>query len=836
MKPPTIVTTGRALPYLITGLMLLYACLTANAQPPAKTVRALEHYDRYHAPESLYLHLDKTTYLPEESIWFTAYSLEPADSNRNTLFVLLQHIATDSILTSARFVLEQGIAKGHLYLPSRLPEGAYRLISYTNNQLSYPDKILSERWIRVLKTKGREWQLKERDGMPATRGNRHFQLIQPDLSTAAGKTLHYRLMQGNRLRQQGTRKTTATGDLILELPDSLLEEPLQLEAILKTGKETSYLSTTVNLPIPLITCYPESGNLLEGHDCKVAFEIGGNISPATPQHGEVRENGKPVARLHFITGNSGSFHLAPKYGATYTIHTDAGLDYKVQFPPVGKEGYALHTGNSTAGDSLELKIYAAGTANDLYVVLHNFKDILYSTGIRFSGREGRMTIPLQHMAPGLVAATLTDLQGNPLAERCIYIPPEQQDLAIIGTDSTVYQSRSAIKIKVRLTDNLGLPAKGYFSLGVVSSPLYDSLLAPSLPDYYYAGRHFPSAVLSSLANLDNERRDLALLTCFRSHSWWQDNPAAHTAPAGMAQGISGKVLYEMRPPKVPLDYLIAADTQVRLRRTDSSGHFFLGYADLTGPYGSFLYLSPIQRKKYSYIHGFRLSTDADALEQFNHNMAARAHTFPPLRDMQTSPLTDQGYRLYLDKMIQLQEVEITGRRHSDPIDALKEQYRMVGDNIFIGDCGRDYICMFHFDESREGLNIPWINCAHGTGLRPVDGEYYFYPGPPLPYRKAGLVKYIGCPDTTRGKFLALLRATWQDRAFYSATPEMQAVPGYIPVTTLLWEHLVMTDDRGEAEIRCFANDISGRFLIHLQGFTSHGPVSGQQYFYVNNAR
>ncbi len=346
----------------------------------------------------------------------------------------------------------------------------------------------------------------------------------------------------------------------------------------------------------------------------------------------------------------------------------------------------------------------------------------------------------------------------------------------------------------------------------------DGSISGSLPVYYYAGRFLPrpETVPVHFLSLNAAQQDLVLLTRFWTCYPCPDTPnVLQKAPLAIYEGLTGQFLFSDKPLKKPVSFILSKGASSELAVTDSTGAFRLPYTSLYASSNQLLTLCPVSSGKYGYIHAFSSHTNIGLIDTLNQVLAgapfaSNQNTFEPdaEQDSSSSPLKKKGYQV-------LKEVEVKARR-PDIITYLKKAYDKVGDDIYIGDCRYDYVCVF--DE--------YINCPEHAGFKPIDGNYYFNPHPPVPGRAYGWVKYIGCPDTTTGKFMATLKATWRSKEFYVKDYNSEPPGEEQFSTTLYWAYELTTDARGEARFRFFSNNLTGKFLIHAEGLGNSGPLSG----------
>ncbi|MBX0291408.1 TonB-dependent receptor plug domain-containing protein [Hymenobacter sp. HSC-4F20] len=132
-------------------LLLLPAaagCLVAFKGAPdtfqRQLAQQLARFYQVAAPEKVYLHFDKDTYVAGETIWFKAYAVDAArhrpDSLSGVLYVDLLD-AGQQVLSHQVLRLQNGTAPGDFVLPTALPQGMYTVRAYTNWMRNTPDFV-----------------------------------------------------------------------------------------------------------------------------------------------------------------------------------------------------------------------------------------------------------------------------------------------------------------------------------------------------------------------------------------------------------------------------------------------------------------------------------------------------------------------------------------------------------------------------------------------------------------------------------------------------------------------------------------------------------------------
>ncbi len=96
----------------------------------------------------LFIHYDKTIYLPNETIWFTAYLLnnEAHPNKADILSVALVKNNDHTIAIQKKFVIAEATSFGSILIPDTIAAGDYSIIAYTNHFVKIkPDELFTQR-------------------------------------------------------------------------------------------------------------------------------------------------------------------------------------------------------------------------------------------------------------------------------------------------------------------------------------------------------------------------------------------------------------------------------------------------------------------------------------------------------------------------------------------------------------------------------------------------------------------------------------------------------------------------------------------------------------------
>ena len=118
--------------FLIHFTTFLYAQSEKNFED--SLITKINYYNIVKSASILFAHFDKTIYVNNENIWFTAYLLnyDKKINNPTILSLLLINDHDKTPVVEEKFVMTDGIAFGNLVIPDTIPPGDYSFILYTN--------------------------------------------------------------------------------------------------------------------------------------------------------------------------------------------------------------------------------------------------------------------------------------------------------------------------------------------------------------------------------------------------------------------------------------------------------------------------------------------------------------------------------------------------------------------------------------------------------------------------------------------------------------------------------------------------------------------------------
>jgi hypothetical protein len=792
---------------LLSLALLLLCSLFAAAQQEDNAVldvldsTFLQYAENTQHPD-LFLHIDKTIYTNQENIWFTAYLLSPTLQERqHTLYVVLVEEATKRIRASDRFVVEKGLGAGSLYLPDSLAAGEYRLLAYTNSYFTHPAQAIFQQSIVLKKTVSSTFRL---SFQPATVAGDSVHFIYKVLTDygglASGGEITYTLLADGSPVQTGRKKINPFGEADFGiLKQAVFNKKVRLEATVTRQKDKQVLKADVPLfeQTAFVRFYPESGNLVQDHPSRMAIEIKNGMSIPVATRGQLLEEGIPVA--NFITDQYGTacINWVPKGQKTYTITTeDTTRQLVYHFPTVAAAGYTLRIVEPVVEDSsFLLELYAPDTGI-CHLMVHNYRTSFFTGRLLMKNKNSSLRLSVKDMPEGVATVTVFDQAGVPQAERAIYIKKTDPLKVLLTTDSAIYHHRGKLQLKVKVTTAQGQPVKSLFSLACVLSSRIDSSRMMDIVRYQHFDRFLPSAAaMPGGQYLDNTTNiERLLLTRFWTRYKWEEMKAIPSNMVTIEKDCdAGDVTYKDRKPKVPVKLLIIGGNQQYNLMTDSTGHFAIPSEALRMAAGLKATIVVMEQKDFR-DYKLKIYNECKNID------TALATARYPDAGYPKAELTVQEQQYLKTAM---QAVVVTAKTNN------------FSSGIFKSTNCHDWVCMYNV------LNCP----NHPFGMQPVSGETYRYRG--------GEVIYKSCKDEEDPpNFMQQVKGTYYPKEFYVADYEKFNPAEPEMMSTVYWNYSLITDEKGEATISFFTNDLTGRFTCVLQGYSDQGALSGKTWFKV----
>lgn len=484
--------------YHATLSMKLFVCLCCcllssikiypQGTPPLDVLKhvvtAADSFRQYLPVEKAYLHFDKTAYATGDTMWFKAYLFNAADFTYTLKSGLLYlELSRDSNYLVKRICLPMvgGLTWGDIILDEdRFPAGSYTLRAYTNWMRNFGEEYIFSRQfviaggnqdrrvhtqLKLLKDHANEiarLQLQWQDG-----GNKPVSGADLDIKVLQGKKVVY--------KNQASTATDGKVDIAFETPGKK-GGPLVLEA--REGKqgETLRIPLLLNRPQNIdLQFMPEGGSWINGQPARIGFKAIGEDGKGVPVHGKiVNSHQEEVATFTAKHLGMGTFNMVPEAGETYTaqllLPDSSKLTYSL--PAVHQSGTQMQVMNIPGKDSVLVLLASSedivekGSGQSYLLIAQSADGIQYAAVVHFGNGSMQIKVAKELFPTGVARFTLLNMNRQPVNERIIFIDRHQHLQIKMTMDKTVYHPRDSIDMQISVTNAVGKPVQGSFSLAV----------------------------------------------------------------------------------------------------------------------------------------------------------------------------------------------------------------------------------------------------------------------------------------------------------------------------------------------------------------------------------
>ncbi|MEN0054532.1 MAG: hypothetical protein AAGC65_12745 [Mucilaginibacter sp.] len=770
-------------------------------------------YGYYHEKigPTLFLHIDKSIYIPNESIWFKAYILNGEPLQNEVLYVRLLN-EQKQIVLQQEFPVYDIRSHGDMLIPITTAPGHYKLIAYTDKMISFNPENVFVQQVQVVKDQSSDLETEAliADSTVFSAGKRPEIMVKVtsnDHEVSKAKGIYKIYRADKKIIAEGKFLTGATGIAVFNFnyPELAASDNLFLECDVTDKQQTKKLH--IRLPKNPVTvsaaCYPEGGHLINGTSNKVFIAVtdaGGQpaivrliLKSGEKQIISVATDGRGYAIVNFTP------NINEKYSLLLQGH---GYSKTIAFPvKIEPAGYVIQLAGSP--DHPFMVVKNQNMPRNVVLMGRTISALKFNRSLTIkSGDSVRVVLPQNDSVNHVIDLGLFDENNKLLAERLVYIPTAEKYHVSLRFDKTSYKSRGKVRADIAVTDGNGSPVAANFSVAVVANQTLDPLAEKRITQTdLYALQNYTS-VVSDVNDINNE----LIRENIRSGSWadiMNYQPKGKINTFSNAAGVFGYVVSKKKK-KIALKtlYLYSKNglTEVAV---NENGSFSIPAKDLVTQRGDTKYL--IVDKDFNNRYDLQI-------KNYPADFDARITMISlPESQLFYSPLkrADQIASIMSGKI--LKEVVIKGAKNTStvPGDFNATEYHSLN-------C-TDYVCFYNI-----------LNCKNHTtgGSPPVEGQIYVLDGRP--------VRYHGCSSNNEKSNTYKVKNIDLPQNFYLPDYEKEPVSTPELQSTLFWDPNFNTGPNGKSRIEFYTSDIKGAFNIVVQGLTINGltPVFGKIEFKV----
>lgn len=799
----------------IVAVWLMWA-FTDPADIADRLAKQLALFNSENPSTTLYLHLDKNVYQPNENIWFKAYVLAGKIVDSKVIFVRLVD-QNKRVVVKGEFPAYDIRAHGNLLIPADTRNGNYTLYAYTDRMLNFDehDAFIQPITIRADAANMLVAEASVADTTKLVRGSNVSVVVRVKDVTGFFKGIHgkYQLMDADTILKTGSATTNNSGEAIINFTYPRLANNRTLKFRASFKRNNDFAEVLLNLHHEgnqiKLNIYPEGGHLVAGINNKMVVQaVDINNYPVNTDI-TLFNNGKIIT--HAKTNNQGLavFNFQPLANAAYSFDITSAGKNNIHIPFTQKiedHGYGLVLKKLNGRALLTLK--NQGEGGQIVLVLRNAEAIISSQQMAVPGGDSTtISLPLNSKRKEVVSAAIFNTDGQLMAERIFMSKPADDYTFTLKTDAASYGMRKKVNLDFNITDSEGNPVESNLSVAVVEKNTIDKTTYSNILNrYYYRALNGTdrNAYLSAKTEAD---MDAWLIT----KKWWQNRweqvvDYTSRGPAKLfkyADGVAGYISSNITPGSVEDKYGMKGITLIRDGETmviplNSQYEFYIPSKKITAQKDREWNISYDSRFEKAYaIHFY----DYDWV--FDRKIAD-AHLLDMIWMFNTYAINKPAAAPKFAKVIQLKEVRIGAKETT-----------LNNDDYFNTNCP-DYVCSF------GGLYCP----RHQPGMpgsdantSPIIGAIYSLKGFVAEYRGCNdyFLKNVNIPD---------------EFPLVDYDKDPNAEPNFN--TTLYWNPNTDTGKDGKNTLSFFTSLLPGDYTVVAQGIDkkTNKPLYGTTTFSV----
>lgn len=607
-------------------------------------------------------------------------------------------------------------------------------------------------------------------------------------------------------------------------------------------------------PVARFSFFPEGGYLVDGIPTKVAFKALDAKGMPAKVAGRLLENGKDIAKLESVHDGMGFVFILPIKGASYKAVLSDGREFP--FAEVVSSGLSVHLRKQTDEYLEFLLSQPKGAAAQAIKLEGKMRGGLCCTATGTLSERLKIRIPLKEFPmQGIAEFTLYNADGQPMAERLVYVHPERKLHIELNTDSARYFTRGKGKLNVKVTDEAGNPVQAHLGLSIFDRAYQNELNPENMLSYCYLSTEIKGNIHNPAYYFDsnNKDRQAALDLLLLTQGWrryvWEKADTAMLADCFLSDEIRGKQIIGKKKQKElanggQLIQVSGPSTKSQFIIVDSLGRFTVSTDQMIALRGGYVYLKPMLDKD-EYKPSIVVEESfykADSLRKSCQSFFACMNPSLVVSDLALDyPVISQ------DSSILLSEITVTGKKGRIFRDKMMGRLDSLA-QISIGVswvCGCKSDCGTFLNDYKGYSHHP-IGCPGAPPKKrvpPVIGETYAL----IKYEPVG--KKGGWNDgwiitamdhvTYQGEEFTeeeLLRMNnlWRVKGYYGTRefyqPDELDVQSPLPDArnVLLWKPDIITDEKGEAEVEFFCSYINTNFMGVIEGTDGIGNIGTSQ--------
>jgi hypothetical protein len=367
----------------------------------------LVHLNELYPREKLYIHTDKSHYLPGETIWFKLYLTDASSHEASSLsrLVYIELADTSGMVAGRRYIeVTDGTGHGDFVLETNIEPGVWILRGHTNYMRNYSNNPLFSMELRIIDAYSARAAITGSIKQSAAPGKESQLSASPAGRPGPLPEISATTKARSAPASPDQSINTWKGD-----PETPLESP-------------SLPSDDIN-----VRFFPEGGDLVAGLGSVVVVKAtNGDGTGARVQENIFDDLGNHVAG--FVTGRFGlgRFEFTPIAGRHYHARVKtAGTTLRFDLPGVRETGYTLQVNNSMPDEALvRIETNSGHGLKNTFLIGH-IRGQIFCLEKLSNGNMAIISIDKKDFPAGIVHFTLFSAEGMPVAERLVFIDDKE---------------------------------------------------------------------------------------------------------------------------------------------------------------------------------------------------------------------------------------------------------------------------------------------------------------------------------------------------------------------------------------------------------------------------
>lgn len=550
--------------------------------------------------EKIYAQTDRPLYFPGETIWFKAYVVDGENKVTNLSEVGYAELISPrgNVIQRADLAINDGYTYYQFTLAENAPGGRYTLKIYTRWMQEQGEAFIFSKELIVQNVVAPNvlltLDLKQTAYGAGQTFEADFTANDLENNPLANTEITYRtVIEGNTLLNQKIQ-TDEKGKALITgvLPEKLSSTDALLLVNITYRNQVESISRSI--PIILdntdLQFLPEGGQALVGQSANFAFRAVNEFGKPVDLSGVIMdENDNEIAVFSSTHDGMGTVNFIPESGRKYHAKITKPYPSKKTYPLNGVTNEGVHLYYASKKQSFDIRVHTEKAVR--MSVVKNGAEV-FQKNLNLKKGSNTINFPISEFSMGIHKVVIEDKNGEPLAERLLFLHPNRHLNIEIETDKERYQNREEISITLRTTDSENKPVPANLSVGITDEKINNvaddkqgNILANLLLTSELKGKvHEPNYYFDPSEKERFAHLDLLMLT----HGWrsYLENPVIDLAKAdvlperadwqtGIVTGVDGT--------GVPTTVLLVDNNRKEVIRmkTDEKGAFRFLLADKT---------------------------------------------------------------------------------------------------------------------------------------------------------------------------------------------------------------------------------------------------------------